>query len=292
MSPLTLGVIGPGLIGGSMALDLKKSKFAGTVLGYDKDPENGAAALRLGIIDRAVSLEELMRESDVVLLCIPVDAAVRLLPSLLDRLAARIGSSAGTGRPFIMDVCSVKGPIVEAVKEHPLRGRYVAGHPMAGTEYRGAIAAQAGLFEGRAGILCETEASDADAVSLAESLFSALGMRIVRMSARQHDIHTAYVSHLSHVISFALAHTVLDKEQDDKHIFDLASGGFSSTVRLAKSNADMWTPIFLQNKENLLPVVEAYAEHLDRFRSALENEDGRELRNLIAEANKIRRIIQ
>lgn len=292
MSPLTLGVIGPGLIGGSMALDLKKSKFAGTVLGYDKDPENGAAALRLGIIDRAVSLEELMRESDIVLLCIPVDAAVRLLPSLLDRLAARPDPSSGTGRPFIMDVCSVKGPIVEAVKEHPLRGRYVAGHPMAGTEYRGAIAAQAGLFEGRAGILCETEASDADAVAVAESLFSALGMRIVRMSARQHDIHTAYVSHLSHVISFALAHTVLDKEQDDKHIFDLASGGFSSTVRLAKSNADMWTPIFLQNKENLLPVVEAYAEHLDRFRSALENEDGQELRNLIAEANKIRRIIQ
>lgn len=292
MSPLTLGVIGPGLIGGSMALDLKKSKFAGAVLGYDKDPENGAAALRLGIIDRAVSLEELMRESDVVLLCIPVDAAVRLLPSLLDRLAARPDLSSGTGRPFIMDVCSVKGPIVEAVKEHPLRGRYVAGHPMAGTEYRGAIAAQAGLFEGRAGILCETEASDADAVAVAESLFSALGMRIVRMSARQHDIHTAYVSHLSHVISFALAHTVLDKEQDDKHIFDLASGGFSSTVRLAKSNADMWTPIFLQNKENLLPVVEAYAEHLDRFRSALENEDGQELRNLIAEANKIKRIIQ
>lgn len=292
MSPLTLGVIGPGLIGGSMALDLKKSKFAGTVLGYDKDPENGAAALRLGIIDRAVSLEELMRESDVVLLCIPVDAAVRLLPSLLDRLAARIGSSAGTGRPFIMDVCSVKGPIVEAVKEHPLRGRYVAGHPMAGTEYRGAASAQAGLFDGRAGILCETEASDADAVAVAESLFSALGMRIVRMCARQHDIHTAYVSHLSHVISFALAHTVLDKEQDDKHIFDLASGGFSSTVRLAKSNADMWTPIFLQNKENLLPVVDAYAEHLDRFRSALENEDGQELRNLIAEANKIKRIIQ
>ena len=312
MSPWkTVGLIGTGLIGGSMALDIRACHLADTLLGYDKKDGNAAAAQRLGIVDRIVSYEELVAESDLIILSIPASAAAALLPDILDRLAARVARQTPDGLgpdasgsisvtpgperaslPVVLDVCSVKQPIVDAVRKHPFRGRFVAGHPMSGTEYSGPQAARQGLFEGKVGIVCDAQDSDADALACVEALYEALGMRLVKMSAEQHDIHTAYVSHLSHVISFSLALTVLDKEKDDKHIFDLASGGFSSTARLAKSNADMWVPIFESNRENLLPVIDAYSDYLSRFRSAIASADGPKLRSLIETANRIQKIIQ
>lgn len=288
----TVGLIGTGLIGGSMALDIRTWHFADTLLGTDKNADNAAEALRLGIIDRIVSYEELVAQSDLIILSIPASAAAALLPDILDRIAAR--ASAGCDRaslPVVLDVCSVKQMIVDAVRNHPLRGRFVAGHPMSGTEYSGPGAAHKGLFEGKAGIICDAQDSDADALACVEALYAALQMRTVQMTAVQHDIHTAYVSHLSHVISFSLALTVLDKEKDDKHIFDLASGGFSSTARLAKSNADMWVPIFENNRENLLSVIDAYSDYLSQFRSAVASANGPKLRSLIEDANRIQKII-
>ena len=285
----TVGLIGTGLIGGSMALDIRTCHLADTVLGTDKNADNAAAALRLGMVDRIVSFEELVAQSDLILLSIPASAAAELLPEILDRIAARAGQ---TGKPVVLDVCSVKQLIVDAVRNHPLRGRFVAGHPMSGTEYSGPQAARPGLFAGKVGIICDAQDSDTDALAAVEALYEALRMRLVKMSAEQHDIHTAYVSHLSHVISFSLALTVLDKEKDDKHIFDLASGGFSSTARLAKSNADMWVPIFESNRENLLPVIDAYSDYLSRFRSAIASADGPKLRSLIETANRIQKILQ
>ena len=216
-----------------MALDIRTCHLADTLLGYDKNADNAAAALRLGIVDRIVSYEELVAQSDLIILSIPASAAAVLLPDILDRIGARVSASAGVdaASPVVLDVCSVKQPIVDAVRKHPFRGRFVAGHPMSGTEYSGPQAARKGLFEGKVGIVCDEQDSDADARACVEALYEALGMRLVKMSAEQHDVHTAYVSHLSHVISFSLALTVLDKEQDDKHIFDLASGGFSSSTR-------------------------------------------------------------
>ena len=191
-----------------------------------------------------------------------------------------------------MDVCSTKSQIAERLKYHPCRKRYVATHPMAGTEHSGPWAALPGLFDGRACIIADQDESDPAAVRAVEELYKVLNMRIVYMTSDSHDVHTAFVSHLSHVTSFALALTVLDKERDEKHIFDLASGGFSSTVRLAKSNADMWVPIFMQNRDNLLRVVDAYVEKMQEFREAIDQYDEDKVRALIDEANRIKKIIR
>ena len=222
---MKLGIIGPGLIGGSMGLDLLSRGFADEVFGVEKDPVAADAAVRLGLVGAVLPLEECVRRSDVLVLAIPVDAAVELLPRLLDMVA-------GTSKT-VLDVCSVKAPLCKAAEGHPARGRYVAAHPMAGTEYSGPWAAERGLFDGRVCILCDSSVSDPDALMTVETLCDVLNMRVSQLSAADHDLHVAYVSHISHVTSFALALTVLDKERDEKHIFDLASGGFSSTVRLA-----------------------------------------------------------
>ena len=163
---------------------------------------------------------------------------------------------------------------------------------MAGTEYSGPWAAMPGLFDGHAGIICDAEEADPKAVRVVERLYETLNMRTIYMNSSNHDVHTAYVSHISHVTSFALALTVLDKEKDEKHIFDLASGGFSSTVRLAKSSPDMWTPILIQNRDNVLHVIDTYIDKMQAFRAAIEEGDGDAIRGLIEESNKIRRIIR
>ena len=282
-----LGVIGLGLIGGSMAIDLRRKGFASEVLGVEADPVNAAAAEKIGLVDRVVSLEECVDESDVILISVPVDAAVKILPAVLDRFEQTDAKD-----KLVMDVCSTKEHLSQCVKYHPRRKMYVASHPMSGTEYSGPWAALPGLFDGRACIICDREESDRKAVRVVEELYTALNMRITYMNSSNHDVHTAYVSHVSHVTSFALALTVLDKEKDEKHIFDLASGGFSSTVRLAKSGASMWTPILMQNRDNVLHVMDTYIEKMLAFREALAADDEEKVRNLIEEANKIRRIIR
>ncbi|MCQ2145840.1 MAG: prephenate dehydrogenase [Bacteroidales bacterium] len=283
---MVVGIIGLGLIGGSMAIELKRKGFAETVLGVENDPVNASAAEKIGLVDQVVSYGECVDRSDLVVIAVPVGAATRLLPDILDKFEKNARGQ------VVIDVCSTKEQMLRTVHYHPMRRSYVASHPMAGTEYSGPWAAMPGLFDGRACIICNAEESDPKAVNLVEKLYAELNMRTIHMNASNHDVHTAYVSHISHVTSFALALTVLDKEKDEKHIFDLASGGFSSTVRLAKSSADMWVPILTQNRENVLHVIDTYIEKMKSFRQAIEDYDEDKVRELITDANKIKRIIR
>ncbi len=284
---MIISIIGLGLIGGSMAIDLKRRGFADTILGVENDPVNAAAAEKIGLADEIVPFEESIHRADIVVIAVPVGTAVRMLPIILDEFQKE-----GAKDKIVIDTCSTKGQIVRGVHYHPFRSRYVATHPMAGTEYSGPWAAMPNLFDGRACIFANTEESDPKAVKTIEKLYDTLNMRPTYMNADNHDVHTAYVSHISHVTSFALALTVLDKEKDEKHIFDLASGGFSSTVRLAKSNADMWVPILTQNSDNVLQVIDTYIDKMKEFRNAIADLDGNKIRSLIDEANKIKRIIR
>ncbi len=284
---MKVGVIGLGLIGGSMAIDLKRKGFAEEVLGVENEPVNAAAAEKIGLVDRVVALDECIMEADMLVLAVPVGTAVRMLPTVLDKFV-----EIGSGDKIVIDVCSTKEHLARSVKYHPARRQYVATHPMAGTEYSGPWAAMPGLFDGHACIICDSEDSAPKAVRTVEAMYEALNMRIIYMDSSNHDVHTAYVSHISHVTSFALALTVLDKEKDEKHIFDLASGGFSSTVRLAKSSPDMWTPILSQNRENVLHVMDTYIEKMLAFREAVADGEEDAVRKLIEDANKIKRIIR
>ena len=284
---MVLGVIGLGLIGGSMAIDLKRRGYAHKVLGVESEPVNAEAALRIGLCDEVVSFEDCVRRSDIIVIAVPVGTAVKMLPQVLD-----LFSEEGNGGKIVIDTCSTKSQIVRVAHYHQMRGRFVATHPMAGTEYSGPWAAMPNLFDGRACIFANSEESDPQALKVVEDLYDALNMRPIYMNADNHDVHTAYVSHISHVTSFALALTVLDKEQDEKHIFDLASGGFSSTVRLAKSSSDMWVPILTQNRDNVLRVIDTYLEKMKDFRDAIADYDEARIEELIQEANRIKKIIR
>ncbi len=284
---MTISVIGLGLIGGSMAIDLKRRGFADKVLGVENEPVNASAAEKIGLVDKVVPFGEAVREGDIIIVAVPVGAAVRMLPEILD-----IFREIGATDKIVIDTCSTKSRIVRSVHYHPFRARYVATHPMAGTEYSGPWAAMPNLFDGRACIFANSEESDPKAVNTIEKMYDVLNMRPIYMNADNHDVHTAYVSHISHVTSFALALTVLDKEKDEKHIFDLASGGFSSTVRLAKSNADMWVPILSQNRDNVLQVIDTYIDKMKEFREAIADYDEDRIRGLIGEANRIKKILR
>lgn len=285
------GIVGLGLIGGSMAIDLKRKGFASEIIGVEADSVNAAAALKIGLVDRVTGLEECVRDCDLIIVAVPVGAAVKILPEVLDMFREE-ECRAGVCRKTVIDVCSTKEQLAKTVHYHPMRTHYVATHPMAGTEYSGPWAAMPGLFDGRACIICNQEESSPASVHLVEKMYDCLNMRPIYMNAASHDVHTAYVSHISHITSFALALTVLDKEKNEKHIFDLASGGFSSTVRLAKSNADMWVPIFSQNRENLLKVIDTYLDKVNAFRRAIDGFDEDGIRTLIEDANRIKRIIR
>ena len=280
----TVGVIGLGLIGGSMALDLKRRGFAACTLGVEQDPVAAEAAKTIGLVDEVVSYEDCIARADIIVVAVPVGTAVKMVPDILNHFEQ--------GDKIVIDVCSTKSQICHATQYHPRRGQFVSTHPMAGTEYSGPWAAQPGLFDGRACIFANTEDSHPKAVKTIEEMYGVLNMRPIYMNADQHDVHTAYVSHISHVTSFALALTVLDKEKDEKHIFDLASGGFSSTVRLAKSNADMWVPILSQNHDNVLHVMDTYIDKMRQFRDAIATYDETRIRELIAEANRIKKILR
>ena len=284
---MTIGIIGLGLIGGSMAIDLKRRGFASSVLGVEADTVNAADAQKMGLCDEIVSYEDCIERSDIVVVAVPVGTAVGMVCDILDRFQA-----SGNRDKIVIDVCSTKEQINRATHYHPCREQYVSTHPMAGTEYSGPWAAMPNLFDGRACIFANQEESSPKAVKVIEGLYDVLNMRPIYMSASSHDVHTAYVSHISHITSFALALTVLDKEKDEKHIFDLASGGFSSTVRLAKSSADMWVPILSQNHDNVLQVIDTYIDNMKAFRDAIADYDQDKIRTLIEKANKIKKIIR
>lgn len=275
-------VIGTGLIGGSMALLAKKNGFARTVIGVESSAAHAARALELGLVDEISTLEAAVERSQLIIMAIPVDAVQYLLPLVLDKVCDQV----------VMDVGSIKGGIISSVAGHPNKGRFVPTHPMWGTEYSGPEAASLDAFRNKAAVICNAKDCDADALQAVEALYASLQMHLVYMNAAEHDVHVAYISHISHITSFALANTVLEKEREEDAIFELASGGFESTVRLAKSNPAMWAPILMQNRENVLDVLNEHISQLRKFKACLEKENYSYLQELIEGANKIRRIIK
>ena len=279
---MRLAVIGIGLMGGSLALTLKRNGFVSNVIGVDHNTQHQAEALELGLVDEIMSLEDAVRSSDIIAIATPVNIAEKLLPTILDLVDQQV----------VFDVGSTKESIVNIANGHHKKGRFVPTHPMWGTEFSGPSAAQKDAFSEKATVICNADSVDTDALLQVESLYKSLGMHIVNMDAINHDIHVAYVSHISHITSFALANTVLEKEKESDAIFELASGGFESTVRLAKSNAAMWVPIFMQNKENVLDVLNEHISQLKKFKSCLEKENFDYLSDLIENANGIKRILK
>ena len=279
---MRLAVVGIGLMGGSIALSLKKKGFVSHVIGVDQNIEHQQQALQLGIVDEIMSLEDAVTSSDIIALATPVNVAELLLPSILNLVNKQV----------VFDLGSTKESIVQIANGHSKRGRFVPTHPMWGTEFSGPEAAQQDAFKEKATVICNKEQIDEDALTLVKQVYEQLGMHIVYMDAMKHDIHVAYVSHISHITSFALANTVLEKEKESDAIFELASGGFESTVRLAKSNAAMWVPIFMQNKENVLDVLNEHISQLKKFKSCLEKENSDYLSDLIESANGIKRILK
>lgn len=275
-------IIGLGLIGGSMAIALKEKNLSTQILGVDANEAHQQKALELGLVDSIVSLEEGIASADLIILAVPVSVACKLLPEILIKVKKQI----------VIDVGSTKEAICKTVEGLPNRSRFVATHPMWGTEFNGPAAAVTGAFTNKAVVISDKESSDADAVKIVELIYQSFGMHIVYMDAKAHDVHAAYVSHISHITSFALANTVLEKEKEDNAIFELASGGFESTVRLAKSNAAMWVPIFMQNKENVLDVLNEHISQLRKFKACLEKENSEFLTELIGNANTISRILK
>ncbi|MEJ2005939.1 MAG: prephenate dehydrogenase [Cyclobacteriaceae bacterium] len=276
-------IVGCGLIGGSIASDLKEKSWTDECIGVDANPRHADSALAYGFIDRKASLEEAVKECDVILLTIPVQAIRELLPWVLDQV---------NEDQVVIDCGSTKESLCKAVEDHPARPQYVAAHPIAGTENTGPSAAFAGLFKDKVNIICDREMTGAHALDIAASMFRALEMKTVFMNSREHDRHIAYVSHLSHISSFMLGHTVLEIEKDEKSIFNMAGSGFESTVRLAMSSPQMWTPIFDQNKENVIRALDEYIQHLADFRDLLKSGKLEDLEELLLRANQIRRILK
>ena len=274
-------IIGLGLIGGSFALELKK-RLQYTVVGIDKNPQHLQEALALGIISEAIDYPQIA-DADLVLVAVPVNRIAQVVHEVLDHVGENT---------LVMDVGSVKESICKEVAQHPCRSQFVAAHPMAGTEYSGPQAALYDLFDGKVMALCEVEKSNWKLLDRALDISKALNMRVKMMSPTDHDLHTAYVSHLSHVSSFMLGKTVLEIEKDEAQIFDLASTGFASTVRLAKSHPQMWTPIFLENKTNVLKALTEYIKNLENFKHLLETDQSDAITQNIKEANYIRKILK
>ncbi|MES2545845.1 MAG: prephenate dehydrogenase [Bacteroidota bacterium] len=275
-------VIGIGLIGGSMALDIKALYPESTVFGIDTNESHILQALNLGVINAKATIEDLPN-ADVVILSIPVDAALSILPTILDNIGEET---------IVFDVGSTKLPICEVIADHPKRKNFIATHPIAGTEFSGPSAAITGLFQGKTNIICEVEKTTFKLQEKALRIFVEIGMRIRYMDPKSHDKHIAYVSHLSHISSFMLGKTVINKEKDEQDIFDMAGSGFESTVRLAKSSPAMWTPIFKQNKKQVIKSLEEYISNLTNFKELLENEDYEAVFNEMQNTNRIKEILK
>lgn len=278
---MNIYIIGIGLIGGSMALDSKAKDTNARIFGIDSNELHLEEALRLGIIDEKATYEDL-QQADIVILATPVDVSLKIAPMILDK----IGEEA-----VVFDVGSTKLPICEAIANHPNRKNFMATHPIAGTEFSGPSAAVRSLFEGKTNIICEVEKTTFKLQEKALALFQNLGMRIRYMNPKSHDKHIAYVSHLSHISSFMLGKTVIEKEKDETDIFDMAGSGFESTVRLAKSSPAMWTPIFKQNKKQVVKSLEEYISNLSKFKEMLENDQYESVFNEMQSVNKIKEIL-
>ena len=280
---MTISIIGLGLIGGSMALSLKENGFADTVIGVDNKTEHVIKALELKLVDRVALLKDAISQSDIIILAVPVDALLKLLPEVLDVVQEN---------QVVIEVGSTKKPVVDIIKNHPKRANFVATHPMAGTEFSGPEAAIRNLFDHKTCVLCDIEDSKPELVEVIKKMYvDGLKMRLSYLDSTSHDVHTAYISHISHICSFALASTVLEKEKDEESIFNLASSGFESTVRLAKSNPDTWIPIFRQNQDNIIDVLDEYINTLLKFKGLMLADGYDKFKEYLTQANDIKRIL-
>lgn len=275
-------IIGIGLIGGSFALDLKALKSDVVIYGIDQNEAHLATALELGLIDKKAVLED-VKNADMVLLAIPVNATLILLPTLLSLIPKQ---------SIIVDMGSTKEAICRIADRHPKRSQFLANHPIAGTEFSGPKAAHLGLFQNKTNIICDIEKTDLELSKKVIAIFESIGMRIRHMNARDHDKHIAYVSHLSHISSFMLGKTVIEKEKNESNIFDMAGSGFESTVRLAKSSPEMWAPIFEQNKTNVIETLDEYIQNLTHFKQLMESENFEAIRNEMKNTNYIKTILK
>jgi len=275
-----IAVIGLGLIGGSMALELKKRTWA-TLYGIDNNPVHADKALELGIVFEKGEID-IVKDVDVVIIAVPVNA----IPALAVKVLDRIGDNT-----IVLDVGSVKNQVCETIKNHPKRKNFVAAHPIAGTEFSGPEAAIYDLFTNKINIICEKDRTDNHVLEKALQLFDLLEMRSTFMEPVDHDKHIAYVSHLSHISSFMLGKTVLEIEPDEENIFNMAGSGFRSTVRLAKSSPEMWTPIFIQNKNNIIKSLTEYIKNLETFKQLIEQESVDEVFGIMQNTNRIKNIL-
>jgi prephenate dehydrogenase len=275
-------IIGIGLIGGSFALDIRTLYPEARITGIDSNPEHVAEAIRLGIVDAEGAMDTLNR-ADLVVLTVPVDIATNLLPEVLDKIG---------NETIVMDMGSTKGAICESVATHPNRRNFIACHPIAGTEFSGPSAAIKNLYKDKTNIICEVEKTAFKLQEKALAIFKRLDMRIRYMDPISHDKHIAYMSHLSHISSFMLGKTVIDKEKNERDIFDMAGSGFASTVRLAKSNPTTWTSIFKQNKANILETLEEYISNLEGFKTLMESDDFEGVFKEMENTNHIKEILK
>ena len=275
-------VIGIGLIGGSLSLDIKKLYPETTIYGIDSSESNLNEALKLNIVDEKASLKD-VSNADLVVLSVPVDASLQIVEEVLSYIS---------DTTLVIDVGSTKQIFCKAIDNHPNRRNLLATHPIAGTEHSGPKAAINDLFKNKTNIICEVEKTAFKLQEKALKLFNELGMRIRYMNPEAHDKHIAYVSHLSHISSFMLGKTVIDKEKNERDIFDMAGSGFESTVRLAKSSPEMWTPIFRQNKENVLETLDEYIANLNQFKSLMEQDNFDAIYNEMKDTNYIKQILK
>lgn len=278
---MKIGIIGLGLMGGSFALDIKAPFPSSIIHGIDNSAENLNKAKEIGLIDFIISYKDL-RKMDLILVAVPVSHSLNIIPKVLDLISSNT---------LVFDVGSTKQAICELLNDHPKRGNYLAAHPMAGTEFSGPEAAQKGLYFGKTNIVCEFEKTEIKLRKLALKIFNNLEMKTIYMDPKSHDIHVAYVSHLSHISSFMLGKTVIEKEENENNIFDLAGSGFESTVRLAKSLPETWTPIFLQNKGNLVLAIEEYVSNLNLIKELILNENESDLSEILNNTNRIKEIL-
>lgn len=278
---MKIGIIGLGLMGGSFALDIKIPFPSSIIHGIDNSAENLNKAKEIGLIDFIISYKDL-HKMDLILVAVPVSHSLNIIPKVLDLISLNT---------LVFDVGSTKQAICELLSDHPKRGNYLAAHPMAGTEFSGPEAAQKGLYVGKTNIVCEFEKTEIKLRKLALKIFNNLEMKTIYMDPKSHDIHVAYVSHLSHISSFMLGKTVIEKEENENNIFDLAGSGFESTVRLAKSLPETWTPIFLQNKGNLVLAIEEYVSNLNLIKELILNENESDLSEILNNTNRIKEIL-
>lgn len=278
---MNIAVIGLGLMGGSFALDIKSVYSNSKIFGIDNSDSNLKEALALDLIDQIITYDDLIK-MDIVLVSIPVNYSLIVIPKVLEKI---------NENTLVFDVGSTKEAICQILENHPKRANFLAAHPMAGTEFSGPKAAHKGLYIGKTNILCEFEKTDHKLREFALEIFDNLNMKIIYMDPKPHDVHVAYVSHLSHISSFMLGKTVIEKEKNEKNIFDLAGSGFESTVRLAKSLPETWTPIFLQNKNNLVLAIDEYISNLKALKKIIENNDSNKLSSILNNTNRIKEIL-